>query len=594
MQAAGIEAIYRERLADRERTLAARERAHIRFGNVRLLIAATAIAIPIIWGPSALGWLLAPVLAFIVTAILHGRLLEARDRTRSAVDFYNRGLARLAHEWIGTGRTGEPWRPPGHIYADDLDLFGRGSIFELLATTRTKAGEETLARWLLSPADPAVVASRQAAVRELRDDLDLRERIAVLGDRLRVGLDATMLRTWATAPIRLRGATVPIVLVLLAALATGTLGWWSYTGDLAILLLVVLGLQTGVARWLEPRVEAVVEAVDEPSHDLDLLGGLLRTIEEHAFASAPLVALTERLRAGPRTASSEIAGLARIVALLSSSHNVVFAPIARLWTWSPLWAFAVEAWRRRTGPHVPQWIDTVGEFEALVALAGFAAEHPDFVFPELVDGPPRVSGLEVAHPALGPAAVANDVELGGEAPHLVVVSGSNMSGKSTWLRTVGVNVVLALAGAPVRAATFRLSPLQVGASISIHDSLTDGRSRFFAEITRIKEVVDAVRDRQGAVLFLLDEILSGTNSHDRRLGAQALLAGLLGEGAIGMVTTHDLALGEIADRLDGRAVNAHFADRFEQDTLVFDYVLRPGVVRTSNAIALMRSIGLDV
>jgi DNA mismatch repair ATPase MutS len=169
-----------------------------------------------------------------------------------------------------------------------------------------------------------------------------------------------------------------------------------------------------------------------------------------------------------------------------------------------------------------------------------------------------------------------------------------MSGKSTWLRTVGVNVVLALAGAPVRAATFRLSPRQVGASSSIPDSLTDGRSRFCAEITRIKEVVDAVRDRQGAVLFLLDEILSGTNSHDRRIGAEAIMAGLVAAGAIGLVTTHDLALATISDRLGATAANAHFDDRFAEGTLHFDYRLKPGVVETSNALALMRAIGIDV
>ena len=189
---------------------------------------------------------------------------------------------------------------------------------------------------------------------------------------------------------------------------------------------------------------------------------------------------------------------------------------------------------------------------------------------------------------------ALDITLGGNGPSLFVVSGSNMSGKSTWLRAVGVGVVLAQAGAPVRARSFRLSPLHVGASMRVADSLIDGRSRFMAEITRLKQVVDLARAHQGRALFLLDELLGGTNSHDRRHGAEGLLAGLTGLGAIGLVTTHDLALGALADRLPARAENVHFEDAFDGTELAFDYRLRPGIVRTTNAIALMKSVGLDV
>jgi DNA mismatch repair ATPase MutS len=308
------------------------------------------------------------------------------------------------------------------------------------------------------------------------------------------------------------------------------------------------------------------------------------------------VQLQTTIGTGVHRASAEIGRLAQLVAILSSRQNVLFAPISALWIWATQWAFAIEAWRTRAGVHIPHWLDTVGEFEALLALGTFAAEHPAFVFPELAAT--RTSTLEatgLAHPTLPPDAVVNDLALGGDtaAAHLMVVSGSNMSGKSTFLRAIGVNVVLAQMGAPVRATSLRLSPLAVGSTISVHDSLTDGRSRFFAEITRLKQVVDLTRARQGAVLFLLDEILSGTNSHDRRIGAEALLVGLARDGAIGLVTTHDLALGEITAMLPS-AVNMHFEDQFEQGGLAFDYRLRPGIVRTSNAIALMRSIGLEV
>jgi DNA mismatch repair ATPase MutS len=298
--------------------------------------------------------------------------------------------------------------------------------------------------------------------------------------------------------------------------------------------------------------------------------------------------------AGGRRASAEIGRLSQQVALLSSRDNLVFALPAALLLWATQWAFAIEAWRARAGSNLLRWLDAVGEFEALLAFATLAAEHPEYAFPELVDGPAMLVAEAVAHPVLPASAVSNDVALSRDASALLVVSGSNMSGKSTLLRTVGVNVVLAQAGAPVRATTFRLSPLDVGASINTQDSLADGQSRFFAEISRLKQIVDRTMTQKGRVLFLLDEILAGTNSHDRRIGAEAVLSGLVRAGAIGLATTHDLAIGEIVERLAPRAANVHFEDQFAAGTLTFDYRLRPGVVRSSNAIALMRSIGLDV
>jgi DNA mismatch repair ATPase MutS len=271
-----------------------------------------------------------------------------------------------------------------------------------------------------------------------------------------------------------------------------------------------------------------------------------------------------------------------------------FAPVAALLLWATQYAFAIERWRDAHGIHVPQWLDAVAKFEALTAIAAYAFEHPDQVFADIETAPTHLSAVAMAHPLLPPGAVANDLSLGGAHPVLVVVSGSNMSGKSTFLRALGLNVVLAQAGAPVRAASFRLSPLVVGASIRVLDSLQDGRSRFFAEILRLRQVVELARARNGAVVFLLDELLAGTNSHDRREGSAGVLRGLVDLGAIGLATTHDLALADIAIAHAPRAANRHFSDEFQDEVLRFDYQLRDGPVRSSNALALMRSIGLDV
>jgi len=255
---------------------------------------------------------------------------------------------------------------------------------------------------------------------------------------------------------------------------------------------------------------------------------------------------------------------------------------------------AVEAWREQCGPHIGQWIAAVGEFEALSCLAGFGYERPGTVFPEFTEGSdPCFQATGLAHPLISLAeVVANDVALG-DGTRLWIVSGSNMSGKSTLLRSVGLNAVLAWAGAPVTATSLRVSPVRIGASMRANDSVIDHRSRFYAEISRLRDVMELARAGH-PTLFLLDELLSGTNSHDRRIGAEALIRGLVERGAIGMVTTHDLALAEIAATLNGTAANVHFEDHLEGGEIRFDFRLRTGVVTRSNALALMRAVGLDV
>jgi DNA mismatch repair ATPase MutS len=285
---------------------------------------------------------------------------------------------------------------------------------------------------------------------------------------------------------------------------------------------------------------------------------------------------------------------------LDARRNALFAPVGFALMWSLHFALAIEGWRRREGPRIGPWLEAIGEFEALCALASHAYEHPDDPFAEICDeSGPLYDGEDLGHPLLPEGeCVRNTVRLGGPdgvLPRAWIVSGSNMSGKSTLLRTVGVNAVLAQAGAPVRARSLRISPLRLGATIRIHDSLLGGSSRFYAEISRMKQLMD-LADGEAPLLFLLDEILHGTNSHDRRIGATALLFELLRAGAIGLVTTHDLALSEAAGDDDdaGQVENVHFSDRLEDDRLVFDYKVQPGVVRGSNAIKLMRSVGLRV
>lgn len=585
-------------------TVAQWEQWHARLGFARLALAAAIAGTFAIGGWDARPWAAALGVLFIALLVAHSRVLDARDRAQRAVDFYDRGLRRLRHEWPGHGDDGRRFAPslvqgsgvqgPGseqHLYAEDLDIFGRGSAFELIGTCRTEVGQATLAAWLLAPASPEEVRARQEAVRELVPQLDLRERLSVEGAVIGARLHPDRLREWATAAPMITSGVLRTVAALLPLLLAGAVVWKTEGGPRGVIELALI-IQVLVALLLRPRVLQVIHAVDSPSRDLDLLERTARIIETSTFTSPKLVALQSSLRPG---ASTAIRQLSQLVALLSSRRNVIFAPISGLLMWATNLAFIVEAWRGRHGRAVPAWLDAIGEFEALSAMAGFAAEHPDYVFPAVADTPsPHFAATALAHPLLPASAVANDVSFGGTAPALLLVSGSNMSGKSTFLRAIGLTTVLAQMGAPVRAATCTLSPLTIGASIRVLDSLQEGHSRFYAEILRLKHIVDLARESEGRMVFLLDEMLSGTNSHDRRQGAEGILHGLTEIGAIGLATTHDLALGDIVQTMGSRAAQMHFSDVFDAGTLQFDYQLRPGPVRSSNALALMRSIGLDV
>lgn len=534
-----------------------------------------------------------PVIAFAILVAIHQRARIAERRARRAARFYDAGLERLDHAWAGKGIGGERFFDPIHPYAADLDLFGRGSVFELLCTSRTQAGEETLAGWLLAPASPDVVRARHVAIAELRPRLDLRETMALLGDDVRSALDPAALVAWSNDPPWYVTTLERVLAVVLPVLTVPTFAAW-YWGVLAPWPMLVAGAaQMTFALRLRPRVLPALRRATLPAVHLALLSDLLARLEGERFEAPALVALQAAVQSGGEPPSGRIARLQRLINLLDAYRNQVFSVLSFGLLWRTNFALAIESWRAVSGPAVPRWLSAIGELEALLALASHAFEHPDDAFPEIVDGPPLVDGGQLGHPLLPvDRCVRNDVRLDAER-RVLIVSGSNMSGKSTLLRSVGVNVVLALAGAPVRAARLRVTPLAVGAAIRIVDSLQDGTSRFYAEVKRLSQIV-AITHGPMPLLFLLDEILSGTNSHDRAIGAEAIVKTLAASGALGFVTTHDLALARIVDTLGNVASNVHFEDHLEDGRMCFDYTMRPGVVTKSNALALMRAVGLEV
>jgi hypothetical protein len=584
---------YSQRLAERTARLAHLDVLHARIGSVRLLIGASFLLIAwMCWGPLAIAlpWLSLPVGGFIAVLIYHQRVRTRRARAQRAVLLYQDGLGRLQDQWSGKGTTHQPFETLHHIYADDLDLFGPDSLYQLLCAARTQMGENILAAWLLAPADIETIRARQASIVELRDRLNLREALAIEGESVRINLHPQMLDAWGKAPNRLDRRWVRLAAPLLAGLALAAIAAWAVWGVLFPLLAIVL-IEAATGYALREPIRAATSTVESAFEDLKGVSILLNRLETESFDSAPLRTLQRKLSSHSLRASAAISKLATIVNFVEARRNPILAPFLLLLMYPLQTAMAAERWRSAHGASIHGWLEALGEFEALISLARYAFEHPADPFPQFVEGAPTFKAVQLGHPLIPASArVCNDVDIFGET-RVLLVSGSNMSGKSTLLRTIGINTVLAMAGAPVRASAFQLVPLQIGASIRINDSLHEGSSRFYAEITRLRQLFEPMRL---PLLFLLDELLQGTNSADRRVGAQGLIRALIRRGAIGVISTHDLALTEVAGLEAGAVENVHFQDELVDGRLKFDFKLQPGIVTKSNGIELMRSIGLDV
>jgi len=588
--------LYQNRLEERERerAVAKQKVALVSFARLATFVAGVAL-LWFVWERAPESWplVLLPVVFFGGLLAVHARLYDALTRIERAERFYRRGIERIEGTWAGKGRSGDAFLDRDHPYARDLDVFGKGSLFELLATTVSPWGTRTLASWLSQPATLEEVGLRQQAVSELRPLVELRERVASEPTDEEEIEDPEALGRWAEAPPVLVSKSARWTALALGAASTTLAVLWLASRVDRVAFLVAVAASASFALLFRARTAAVLSAAEGPARDLSVLASLLHILESHGFAADHLVSLQSRLGSEAEAASSRIRRLARLIEYLDARRNQLFAPVAALLLWGTQFAFALEAWRRSSGPQVPRWLEAVGELDALLALASYGFENPEDVFPETSGERALFDAEGLGHPLIPlDRLVRNDVKLGGEL-RLLVVSGSNMSGKSTLLRSIGVNAVLALAGAPVRARRLTLSRLRVAASIRIEDSLREGISHFYAEILRLRQVMELAK-KEIPVLFLLDEILHGTNSHDRRIGAEAVVRGLVERGALGLITTHDLALSRLAETMPGRAANVHFEDHIEEGKILFDYLMREGVVKKSNALELMRGIGLEV
>ncbi len=553
------------------------------------------------------------VLAFVALAIVHAGVHRALERAAAGVRFHERGLALLDGKWFepveppstssGQGgarpltRGGEAFATANHPYAGDLDVFGPRSLFRLLDRTETRFGAAHLAAWLKGAvgAFPGEVRDRQAGVKDLAPRLAFRERLSVEGALLGEDKpDPEPFLAWADGGSPLH--VPPLVVWVLRLLPVATVSALVFYRHLpSATWLGLLALQFVSAAPFRARVATIAAAVSSKERHLARYADVLRVVEEERFDASSLTRHRETLFASGVHATREMGRLARILGFLDARQNEVFrAFVGPLLLWDFHCVVALEGWRVRAGSHARRWFTALGEIEAVASLAGFAFDHPEHAYPELSEAPCFVArGL--GHPLLAAdRRVDNDVALPSRG-HVLLVTGSNMSGKSTLLRAIGVNTALALAGAPVCAHELTVGHLRLVTSMRVADSLERGVSHFYAELTRLKMVLDMARgSKEGprAVLYLLDEILHGTNARERLEGARLFVKDLIAHGAIGAVSTHDLGIAELGDELPEKVVNVHFEEQVENGAMTFDYKLREGVVKSSNALALMRIVGL--
>ena len=608
-------------LALRRATAEALESKARTIGNGRLVAALGAIGLV---GAIAFAnmpretWLgvLGLVIAFAALVVVHARVHAQKDKATAAMRFHERALARMAGKWRSFPSTGERWAVATHPYAGDLDVFGRASLFQRLDATSTRYGEEVLARWLSGDDAPSSTASefaesvkrRQAAVRDLAPRLTLREELAALGSLLDDQGDKPDPRPfvmWAgqagssagggKLPGALRIVAFVLPVLTLGAMTAGGMGLVH-----RLLFLVPFAMSVLVLVALRTRIQPSLDAASSKESALSRYGNMLQLLEEERLEAPLLVALQNRLKESGASATREMAALSRIVGFVDARNNEVFRFFigpALMWD---LWcALALERWRERAGKAAFGWFRALAELEALASIAGFAFENPDHAFPEIDPERATFEARALGHPLIdADKRVANDVTIAGPG-HALVVTGSNMSGKSTLLRAIGINTVLANAGGPVCAKALRLGRLAVATSMRVSDSLEEGTSRFYAELKKLKLVLDLARTVKGeqgqrTLLFLLDEILHGTNTRERLIGARAILMELLARGAMGAVSTHDLGLGDLEKEKPDQVRNVHFEEQVDGDVMSFDYLLRSGVVQSSNALRLMKIVGLDV
>ncbi|SHI28213.1 MutS domain V [Desulfosporosinus lacus DSM 15449] len=542
----------------------------------------------------SLGSAILTAVSFVTLVIWHQNLKTRKNYIQILYENYDQSLKRLTGEWKSFLDKGEDFKDPSHPFSEDLDLFGTNSLFQWITTAKTFRGREKLKECLtVAPLEVETILERQEAIKELSGNLNWRQRFLAEARMAKNPLNSPKaIIEWAKnvdssylrMGVLILARALPIMTVsflLLYFITAKVSFWYPLTGIIIQSIILFVGKQRGKA----------LNAVYSYKENIRVYEKMLERFEKRSFKSDCLQALKKDLYdRDNKPAFEQIRKLSGLADLIANRNNAVFLIINILTLWDIQCMIALESWKEKSGRSLGRWVETIAELEALSSLATIHFDHPEWGFPKITSEE-GITAVRIGHPLLS-GSICNDISIQ-KRSGILLITGSNMSGKSTLLRTVGINLVLAYAGAPVCAQTFSCSVLQLYTCMRVSDNLGENISSFYAELLRIKQIVSASKASSN-IFFLLDEIFKGTNSQDRHAGAKVLIQQLSKAGAMGMVSTHDLELGDMERESDRRIRNYHFREYYKNDEIHFDYKLRPGISTTRNAMYLIKMAGIDV
>lgn len=597
---------YRKRKNRYHGLLEKQRKAMNKLANIRLIIALIGIGnitfLYIVKSYSFVSYIFLSYMAmFIFLVIRHNRLKERNKYFQALYQINEQGLERMKGNWKDFKDTGLEFQDDSHRFSSDLDIFGQGSLFQYINTTTTDIGRQKLAEYLTQPCkEKEQIIKRQEAIKELATKLSWRQRFMAEGliikdesdkrDKVKDEEDLYQFferkyDKYTMTRIRIGVKALPLI----------TIGM----GILYFLKLVpyyipslLLTLQAFILRINSKERSRHLNLVYKYEKSIKVYGKILQQMEKKKIKSQYLMELKARLvDDSGNPAYEQIKKLEKIAESILNRSNPYFIIINIVTLWDYQCMIALESWKKKSGKLIRSWVETIGEFEALSSLANINHDKPDWIIPKIREKPNYIMAKEMGHPLLTDNRVSNDFKIEG-LTRALLITGSNMSGKSTYLRTAGINLVMAYAGAAVCAKEFHCSIFDIYTCMRISDNLEENTSSFYAELLRIKEIVDA--SEKGNVFFLLDEVFKGTNSEDRHEGAKILIKKLINNKAIGLVSTHDLELKVLEKESNGEVKNYHFKEYYKDNKIYFDYKISPGVSRTKNAMYLIKMMGIEI
>jgi DNA mismatch repair ATPase MutS len=590
---------YKTRINDLEKELKKLQQKKSGFGWLRFgSIAAIIAAFYVLWSLGVL-YVIVVSIALLVVFI---RLLYADLKNKAAIE-HTTNLIKINNDELKFLEgdyhffpEGDEHIPADHLYASDLDIFGANSLFQYINRTTSEMGSRQLAEYLKTPAGTEIILQRQTALKEFAKKIEWIQDLQAKGKERKITfITKRRLETWIAEPPEFsKFKPWKWLRYLLPAIIITIVALYIFDEVSSAIFYSGLLLFAAIAYQINKYVAPVHETLSKIADEIDIFSTAIEHIENTSFESPLLKQLQSALFYQNKNVSQDITTLRKLLDRLDLRYNLVLSlPLNILLLWNLQQMLDLEKWKAQQQKNIHKWFDTLGHIEALSSLGVLCFNEPHWIFPTILPGYFFIDGKEIGHPLISKKKrVNNNIEITHDG-ELMLVTGSNMAGKSTYLRSVGVNVILAMAGAPVCAKDFRVSHVQVISSMRITDNLAESTSTFYAELKKLKTIIEKVNARE-KVFILLDEILRGTNSLDRHTGSVALVKQLIKHHSAGIIATHDLELAKIKDEFPDNIINYHFDVQVSNDELYFDYLLKPGVCNSLNASILMKKIGIEL